>query len=179
MTDNAGMEKDTSTFPTLWRVTAKDRYAVMREEYLGGLTARRVCERHGVKEATFRSHLHKAGISKKKAAEAGWAAQKSVLDPAAALAPPGMSSDGQTLTAPSPDDQPMDPREATRQALVHAARLLAQGKLGEAVEVAKLAETMSRAVDRLGLGEAQAPEVDEEATWAEVRARVIALAAED
>lgn len=177
MPDNGGMEKDVSIILSLRHVTGRERYAHMEKEYLGGLTARCVAERHGVNPSTFQSHLTRNKISKGRAAEEKWRVVQPALAPVAD--PERLGDDGgQPSGPPSPDDQPMDPREATRQALVHAARLLAQGKLGEAIEVAKLAETMSRAVDRLGLGEPQAPEVDEEASWAAVRERVMALAAE-
>jgi hypothetical protein len=152
-------QTDTPPHRRNYRIRCDRVWAVIRGRYLAGESAPRLAEVFDVSEAAIRKRAQREGWTKRAAAEA------MPFEPADA----GLAAviEGQL-------DGDLTPREAARLALNEAVKLVRGGKMGLAVEAARVADVMGRAAARLG-DEGPVDMGPDEAAFEAVRRKVLGL----
>ena len=152
-------QTDTRPHRRNYRIRCDRVWALVQQRYLSGQSARRVAESLGVTEAAIRKRAQREGWTKRAVAEA------LPFEPADA----GLAAviEGQL-------DGDLTPREAARLALNEAVTLVRGGKMGLAVEAARVADVMGRAAARLG-DEGPEDMGPDEAAFEAVRRKVLGL----
>lgn len=120
-------------------------WALIREGYLEGRSARALAEMFGATVAAIRARIQREGWSKRALAEARAEAIVAAMTPT-------VKSGDQTVADLEPRP-PIEPREAVRAAVETAVRWMRAGQLGQAAEAARLADVLGRAVGRLEAGD--------------------------
>ncbi|WP_298747490.1 hypothetical protein [uncultured Brevundimonas sp.] len=153
-----------------YRYHGDDVWALVRERYLAGESARQIGEALGPTEYAIRSRITREGWTKRSLAEAKSAG---IVAAARADREAGVAA----LAGPAGADGPeaLDPRAAARAALDEAVRLMRRGRMAAAAEAARVADVMARAAARLD-GDASAdPGEPDEAAYEAVRRKVLGL----
>lgn len=119
-------------------------WALIRERYLEGQSARALAEAFAATEWAIRARANREGWTKRALAKAR---APDILE--ALGRPTGLAADALLAR----HDEPMEPREAVRAAVETAVRWMREGKMGQAAEAARLADVLGRAVGRLEAGD--------------------------
>lgn len=143
-----------------YKIRSKRVWALIRERYLAGESARRLGEVFDVTEAAIRARIWRQGWSKRSLAEA---------------TPVEAADVGLAEVIAGQLDGDLTPREAARLALNEAVKLLRGGQMGLAGEAARVADVMGRAAARLGDEGSTEAEAPDEAAFEAVRRKVLGM----
>lgn len=130
--------------PTWIRLTAAS-WAMIREEYLAGATAKQLALKWGTSPTSIYRHACQEGWTKENYAQA---LEESALTHAEAEAAAKHERETSTISPGSP----VDGEQVAALALGAAARCIAAGRFAEAERLGKLAETLSRLGHSNGAG---------------------------
>lgn len=150
-----------------YRYFGPEVWALVREAYLAGESARQIHERLGPSVSSIRRRAWKEGWTKRSIVPA-----QDALIIEAAKAHALKQASGPVAT---PTPEPVEPRVAARTAMAEAAKLMKLGRMSSAFEAARIADLLARTADRLTDG-SEGPHAgteDDEAAFEAVRAKVL------
>lgn len=149
-------------------------WALARERYLAGGSARQVSEALGMTECAIRMRIYREGWTKRALAEA-------VAEGVVAAARADAAAGDAGLAGPPVEDEgeAPDARAAARAALDEAVRLMRGGRMAAAAEAARVADVMARAAARLDGDGPVDPGEPDEAAFEAVRRKVLGWDADD
>lgn len=153
--------------PALW-----DR---IRREYLDGASAPALAEKYGVSQHTIRARANRHGWTKRSVVAVRDGEILARIDAEAAATAAAASAVEAEIADEIAGGTPMPPQEAARAALDEAVKLIRQGRPVEALSVARAAEAVGRAAERLPASPtaSQTEGIDDAAAFEAVRRKVL------